>query len=96
MFKASQQYRLSPLFISVSRFFSKERAGKSVRPGAALVLDGVPHRVTKIIQGKRGKGGGFVKATLKNMESSNTFEKTFTSDEVGKLSRNTMSAVYTN
>lgn len=44
----------------------------------------MPHRVTKIIQGKRGKGGGFVRATLKNMESSNSFEKTFTSDEMGE------------
>ena len=32
-------------------------------------------------QGKRGKGGGFVRATVKNLVSSNTFEKTFTSDE---------------
>ncbi len=36
--------------------FSTDRAGKSVRPGAALVLDGIPHRVTKMNQGKRGKG----------------------------------------
>ena len=66
------------------RHFSKERAGKSVKPGAAIVLDGAPHRVIKIIQGKRGKGGGFVRATLKNMISPNSFEKTFTSDELGK------------
>jgi translation elongation factor P/translation initiation factor 5A len=38
------------------RYFSKERAGKSIRPGATIVLNGVPHRVTKMIQGKRGKG----------------------------------------
>lgn len=59
----------------------KERAGKSVRPGANLVLENVPHRVTKIMQGKRGKGGGFVKATLKNLVSGFTHDKTFTSDE---------------
>lgn len=59
----------------------KERAGKSVRPGANLVLDNIPHRVTKIIQGKRGKGGGFIKATLKNLQTGFTHEKTFTSDE---------------
>ena len=64
------------------RHFSKERAGKSVRPGCALVLDGVPHRCTKMIQGKRGKGGGFVRATLRNLISLQTFEKTFNSDEV--------------
>jgi hypothetical protein len=28
---------------------------------AAVVLDGIPHKVTKITQGKRGKGGGFVR-----------------------------------
>jgi elongation factor P len=66
----------------LSRCFSKERAGKSVRPGANLVIDGVPHRVAKITQGKRGKGGGFVRATLKNIKSAQVFEKTFTSDEM--------------
>ena len=35
-----------------------------------------------MIQGKRGKGGGFVKATLKNLITGNTYEKTFTSDEI--------------
>jgi elongation factor P len=59
----------------------KERAGKSVRPGVNLVLDNVPHRVTKITQGKRGKGGGFVKATLKNLSTGYTRDRTFTSDE---------------
>ena len=66
----------------LTRHFSKARAGKSVRIGCSLVLDGVPHRCTKMIQGKRGKGGGFVRATLKNLISLQTFEKTFSSDEV--------------
>ena len=35
-----------------------------------------------MIQGKRGKGGGFVRATLKNLITGNTYEKTFTSDEI--------------
>lgn len=43
------------------RFFSKERAGKAVKPGEALVIDGAPHKVTKITQGKRGKGGAYVR-----------------------------------
>jgi hypothetical protein len=64
------------------RYFSKERAGKSVKPGCAIILDGQPHRCTKMIQGKRGKGGGFIRATLKNILTNNTFEKTFTSDEI--------------
>jgi len=60
----------------------KERAGKSVKPGTNLVVENVPHRVTKIMQGKRGKGGGFVKATLKNLITGFTHEQTFTSDEM--------------
>lgn len=43
------------------RLFSKERAGKAVKPGEALVIDGAPHKVTKITQGKRGKGGSYVR-----------------------------------
>eukprot|EP00596_Hydrurales_sp_CCMP1899_P009588 CAMPEP_0119047482 /NCGR_PEP_ID=MMETSP1177-20130426/53338_1 /TAXON_ID=2985 /ORGANISM="Ochromonas sp, Strain CCMP1899" /LENGTH=165 /DNA_ID=CAMNT_0007022137 /DNA_START=307 /DNA_END=804 /DNA_ORIENTATION=- len=39
-------------------------------------------KCTKMIQGKRGKGGGFVKATLKNFKTGATSEKTFTSDEM--------------
>ena len=35
-----------------------------------------------MVQGKRGKGGGFIKATLKNLITGNTYEKTFTSDEI--------------
>jgi translation elongation factor P/translation initiation factor 5A len=64
------------------RLFSKERAGKSIRPGCAIILDNQPHRCSKIIQGKRGKGGGFIKATLKNLITGNSYEKTFTSDEM--------------
>ena len=66
----------------VLRLFGKERANKCVKPGAALVIDSVPHRVISITQGKRGKGGGFVRARLKSLVSNNTFEKTFTSDEI--------------
>lgn len=51
-----------PLIFNLSaRFMSKERAGKAVKPGAALVLDGAPHKVLRITQGKRGKGGGYVR-----------------------------------
>lgn len=43
------------------REFSVGRAGKSVKPGEAIVVDGDPHKVQRITQGKRGKGGGFVR-----------------------------------
>lgn len=53
-----------------------------MRPGVAILVDGAPHRVSKIVQGKRGKGGGFVRATVKNLVSGQVFEKTYTSDEM--------------
>ena len=89
----SRKFPGQPLFCNF-RNFSKERAGKSVRPGCAIILDGQPHKCVKMIQGKRGKGGGFVKATLKNLISGNTYEKTFTSDEIvehAELERKTAS-----
>lgn len=66
---------------SLSRSF-KERAGKSVRPGTTLVIDGAPHRVNSITQGKKGKGGGFVKAKVRSLLSGHVFEKTYLVDEV--------------
>ena len=65
-----------------------------MRPGVNIILDNQPHRCTKMVQGKRGKGGGFIKATLKNVINGNSFEKTFTSDEMVELTeleRKTMS-----
>ena len=67
------------------RFMSgevKERALKIIKPRALITHDNAPHRVTKIQQGKRGKGGGFVKAMLKNLITGALFEKTYTSDEL--------------
>jgi translation elongation factor P/translation initiation factor 5A len=40
---------------------SKDRASKIVKPGEAIVVDDAPHKVQKITQGKRGKGGGYVR-----------------------------------
>ena len=65
--------------------YLKERAGKAVKPGIALVVENIPYKVTKIVQGKRGKGGGYVRAFLRNLESSGVIEKTFTSDELVEL-----------
>lgn len=59
-----------------------ERARDCVKLGGSIRENGAPHRVTKITQGKRGKGGGFVKARLKNLETGSTYEKTYTSDEM--------------
>ncbi len=47
--------------LQISREFSKDRASKIVKPGEAIVVDGAPHKVQKITQGKRGKGGGYVR-----------------------------------
>lgn len=67
--------------ISCARYFSIDRAIKVVKLGNLIKLPEGPHRVLKIVQGKRGKGGGFVKATLQHIFTSARFEKTFTSDE---------------
>lgn len=44
-----------------NRWMSKERASKIVKPGEVIVVDGAPHKIGKITQGKRGKGGGYVR-----------------------------------
>ena len=76
-----------PLGVGLIRLMSgqKERARIAVKPRALITENNQPHRVTKIQQGKRGKGGGFVKANLKNMMTGNTTEKTYTSDEMVEL-----------
>jgi len=38
--------------------------------------------VTGIIQGKRGKGSGFIKAKLKSLVNGTSFERTFISDDI--------------
>ena len=76
-----------PLGVGLLRLMSgmKERARIAVKPRALLTINNEPYRVTKIQQGKRGKGGGFVKGTLKNMMTGTTTEKTYTSDEMVEL-----------
>lgn len=64
---------------------SLEKASKAIKPRSRVVLEGQPYMVKAITQGKRGKGGGFVKAGLKNLVSGLTTEKTFTSDEMVEL-----------
>lgn len=61
------------------------RAGKTVSLGAIVELNGDPHKVTKKTTGKKGKGAGFVRATLKNLVTGNSNEKTWTSDEMVDL-----------
>jgi len=90
--------KLSLAFQVATRNY-KDRAKASVKPGAYLVIDGSPHRVTSsirmtrikytfltyrlgIIQGKRGKGSGFIKAKLKSLANGTSFERTFISDDI--------------
>jgi elongation factor P len=58
-----------------------DRAIKVVKVSAFIKLENGPHKVINITQGKRGKGGGFVKAKLQHLFTGAQFEKTFTSDE---------------
>lgn len=66
----------------VIRAFGEKTKGNKIRPGMAIVFNDLPHKVTKMTQGKKGKGGGFCKTTLKNMVTGQTYEKTFTADVV--------------
>lgn len=70
-----------PYTATSARWFSVDRAIKVVKMNNLILLENGPHRVLKITQGKRGKGGGFVKAKLQHVFNHSTFEKTFTSDE---------------
>lgn len=67
--------------LSAIRLMATERANKCVKPGEAIVIDGVPHRISKITQGKRGKGGGYVRAVCRNLLTGGVFDKTYNSDE---------------
>jgi translation elongation factor P/translation initiation factor 5A len=49
------------------------------------VLNNIPHKVSSIKQGVKGKGGGFVKAVVKSLDSGQVFEKTFLSDETVEI-----------
>jgi hypothetical protein len=57
--------RSGVLGASPVRSFAMERARDCVKIGGSIRENGAPHRVIKITQGKRGKGGGFVKAKMK-------------------------------
>ena len=67
--------------VSSRSFATMEKAIKAVKPRSRIVLEGAPWFCTKIQQGKRGKGGGFVKASLKNLITGSTKDYTFSSDE---------------
>ena len=67
--------------VSYRSFATMEKAIKAVKPRSRIVLEGAPWFCTKIQQGKRGKGGGFVKASLKNLITGSTKDYTFSSDE---------------
>jgi elongation factor P len=74
--------KIFPSLSSFSRFFCTYRARELIKPGIIIRVNNEPHKVIKITLGKRGKGGGFVKARLKHILTLNTFEKTFQSDEL--------------
>ena len=63
----------------------REKAGKAVKPGVALVLNSLPYKVVKMKQGGRGRGASFVKASLRNLETAAVVEMTFTNDEMVEL-----------
>lgn len=65
--------------------YATGKAGKSLSLGVVVSVNGDPHKVTKKTQGKKGKGSGFVRVMLKNLVSGQSYEKTWTSDEMVDL-----------
>ncbi len=59
----------------------KERAAKILKPRALITVNNAPHRVTKMKQGVRNRGG-FIKVNIKNLLTGNTSEVTYLSDEM--------------
>ncbi len=58
-----------------------DRAWNSCKVGRYILLEGAPYKVTKAAQGGRGRGGSWVKCTVKNLLTSKYHDKTFNSDE---------------
>ena len=99
MFTAAIRSRgqLTSVFNTQLRYFSKERASKACKPGTSILIDNNPCKVIKIVQGKRGKGGGFVKATVKSLTNGQTFDRTYSSDDMvdlAEISREHMTVSY--
>lgn len=64
-----------------SRREISESAWTCCKVGKYILLDDVPHKVTKTQQGGRGRGASFVKCTLQNLYSWKNMEKTFKSTD---------------
>lgn len=52
-----------------------------IRKGLKIELDGEPYEVTEFLHVKPGKGGAFIRTTLKNMETGAVINKTFRATE---------------
>ena len=79
-----REHALRSTLLQPSRHL-REKAGKAVKPGAALVLNNFPYKVMKMKQGGRGRGASFVKASLRNLETSAVVEMTFINDDMVEL-----------
>jgi hypothetical protein len=58
-----------------------ESAWNCCKVGKYILIDDVPHKVTKTQQGGRGRGASFVKCTVQNLYSWKNMEKTFKSTD---------------
>lgn len=52
-----------------------------IKVGKCILLDGVPYKVVKALQGGRGRGASFTKSTIKNLITGRSSDKTFNSED---------------
>lgn len=60
---------------------ASEKAWAVVKIGRNILVDGVPHEVSKAVQGGRGRGASFVKAKLRNLVTGKGIDRTFNSED---------------
>ncbi len=52
-----------------------------IRNGLKVEIDGAPFEITEFLHVKPGKGGAFIRTTLKNLETGSVINRTFRSSE---------------
>jgi len=80
-FSGSCVRNFRPLLTSTLRREISESAWTCCKVGKYILIDDIPHKVTKTQQGGRGRGASFVKCTVQNLYSWKNSEKTFKSTD---------------
>jgi translation elongation factor P/translation initiation factor 5A len=84
MFKLLNRSSIAQLsaITTVNRRLISEKAWTAAKAGKYVLVDNVPFKVTKATQGGRGRGGSWVKCTVKNLFTNRYGDKTFGSDDM--------------